>query len=242
MKGWRRRLIWLGAGAAVIAALYALHDRWLAAGGRWLDVGGAPRSGDYVLVLPGDAAMRPFVAAALVNADFAPVVLVPVNADEPVVEDGLMPTYAELTRRVLIRRGVPEAQIVLLPGPSDSTAGYARALEAFCRSRGGDIDVMVVTSWYHTRRSRAIFERCLPATDGRLHFVSAPTDHFGPDDWWRSEIGFVRVGSELVKLSIVIVQDHGVLIGGLLAVGLTAVYGCRVIRARSASRSAIASR
>jgi hypothetical protein len=49
----------------------------------------------------------------------------------------------------------------------------------------------VVTSTYHTRRSRFIFERTLPA-GFELRVIAAHDTEYDPDSWWRTRQGLKR--------------------------------------------------
>ena len=86
----------LAVAAAVLVGVYMSRGYLLPPMAYWLDVGGPPRRADYVMVLPGDANVRPFVAAALVKAGLAGRVLVPKTESAPEVDDGIYPSSDEL--------------------------------------------------------------------------------------------------------------------------------------------------
>src|SRR5438093_1111570 len=110
----------LGAAAGCLAAVVA-HHTLLTAAARWLDVGESPHAVDFVMVLPGDAETRPFVAAVMVRQGLAKGVLIPRTATSPEVDDGIIVPADELVRRILTARGVADEQIHVLPGQSTST-------------------------------------------------------------------------------------------------------------------------
>jgi uncharacterized SAM-binding protein YcdF (DUF218 family) len=182
-----------------LGGLYAARDHLLPAAADWLDVGVQPRRADYVFVMPGDENVRPFVAAALVNAGLADRVLVPRAGSSPEVEDGIRPPADELICRVLVHRGVRPGRIAMIDKKTTSTYGDAGALAAFLES-SPDARVSIVTSHYHTRRARWTFGRVLGGRRGQIDFVSAPTDVFQKESWWQVERGFVAVVSEYLKL------------------------------------------
>lgn len=196
LRRWARRLACL---VAFLMALY-LAGPWLLPPLAWfLDVSEAPRRCDYVFVLGGGAETRPFVAAALVRAGLAHSALVPTVKLSPEVLDGLWPAEHEITRRVLIARGAPAANIRLLPGECASTLDEAHALAAVLKAEP-EGTVAVVTHAYHTRRARMLFRRVLGPDLVRVSFVAAPVDEVDPGRWWRSEIGFVLYVNEYLKL------------------------------------------
>jgi len=60
--------------------------------------------------------------------------------------------------------------------------------------------LMIVTEGPHSRRARWIFQRTLAGRPVEIEMLSAPTDEFDSEDWWRCEEGFLFVVSEYFKL------------------------------------------
>ncbi len=84
--------------------------RVAAARGWFLDVSSAGDwPVDYVVPLPGDDNTRTLAAAALFRHGYAHQVAVLQGVPSPFEADGVLPAGAEITRRVLIARGVGEA-------------------------------------------------------------------------------------------------------------------------------------
>jgi uncharacterized SAM-binding protein YcdF (DUF218 family) len=196
-----RRIRWKRWALVVATALSV----WLARApllmwaGRSLDVSEPPRWSDYVLVLGGDHDQRPAVAAALYKAGLTGQILITVGRASPEVAAGLVEPDHEVVRRVLCARGVPDTAIILLAGPVDSTLEEAVRLGRFLEDHPGGV-VTVVTSDYHTRRSRLLFQRVNLRGAG-VHFVGAPTEGFDATNWWKSEDGCSAYLSEFVKLA-----------------------------------------
>ncbi len=188
------------AAAALLLVLYAARGRLLPAAARFLDVSEPPRVVDAVMVLGGEPNTRPVVAAALVRAGFARRALVPTVRILPGGRGDLAPPEHEVIRRVLRARGVPDGAVVTLPCEVSSTRDEARALNRFLDAEP-DTAVAVVTNGLHTRRAGMVFRRELGGRAARVHFVAAPTDRFGADNWWRSEEGFDCYVTEYLKLT-----------------------------------------
>ena len=106
-----------------------------------------------------------------------------------------------MTRKVLLARGVADADILTLPGESGSTHAEAIALGRFLEENPG-ATVSVVTTNFHTRRARWIFRRVLGKRADGLRFVAAPTDGFDATNWWQFEAGFRTYSSEYLKLLV----------------------------------------
>jgi uncharacterized SAM-binding protein YcdF (DUF218 family) len=214
----RRLLVALLLLAVVLVACWATYPRLLRAAASWLEVGERPRKADYVMLLNGGEDSRPFAVAALVKRHWAPRVLVAATAPSPAVLDGIVPPEHEINRRVLLLRGVPAGDIRILPGAAAATYDEAMALAAFLRHKP-DARVLVVTSDYHTRRSRWVFARVLGESGGQVSFISAPSDEFPRDRWWQSQVGLLSIVPEYLKL-VFYAADYGYLGYWLAACGV----------------------
>jgi len=178
---------------------------WLPSIAEWLDRGEPPAKVDHILLLPGDETVRPFVAAALVKTGFANDVLVPRNFPTPQEADGLTDPTHEVTRKVLLARGVPDDKIIILPGHSDSTFGDARVATAFLRKNPHET-FAVVTSFYHIRRAKIAFRSIHHNEFDRFLFVAAPSDGFSAENWWTSQAGTFLIAAEFLKLGLYWIQ------------------------------------
>ena len=181
-------------------AIYWEHPRLLSYAGRWLNVSAPLNSPvDDVMVLGGDLKVRPLVAASIFRSGMARRVLIPqVTASEDVI-DRILPPNHEIVRQVLLRSGVPTDAIIVLPEVVDSTAQEAARLAAYLNEHPSR-RVAIVTSNYHTRRTKWVFMSACKNHSTNLSFVGAPTDGFGPADWWRYEPGLVEYTAEFLKL------------------------------------------
>ncbi len=179
--------------------LWAVRAPLLAAAGGWLASSSPLRPVDYLLIMPGDQSTRPFAAAALVRHGWADRVVIPANVESPHVQDEIVPPTHEITSRVLELRGVPPEQIVVLDQVrSNSSWDDLRALAEFLKEHP-EATAGVITNDYHVRRTRWTARRVLGRDATPLVF-GAPTDGFGPDDWWHYQSGVWLYGGEYAKL------------------------------------------
>ena len=194
---WMRRALVLGA----VALLLKLGGGWLLpAAGQALDISQPPIASDEVLVLGGNPASRPLVAAALVRSGLAQRVLIPTVYRDPAQANRLVPPEHEIMKRILIARGVDARDIIQLPGEVTSTLDEATALARYLEGRPNDTVTVVTTSW-HTRRARWTLQRVLGARAGQLRFVAAPPEGYDATNWWRTEKGRVHYFREFIKLA-----------------------------------------
>ncbi len=191
--------------AIVLALFWFAHPYLLRAMAQWFDVGERPQPTDYVMVQGGDETTRPFTAAALIKAGYARYAIAAKIKQSPNVSARVLPPTHEIIRQSLIKCGVPERNILILPGEAATTFDEAAALAAFLENRP-TARVLVITSDFHTRRSRWIFAGMLADRAGQVSFVSAPTDIFPLDRWWHYEEGFTTIANEYAKLAFYIVR------------------------------------
>lgn len=196
----RRRIRRALIAAALICGLLAVAHGWiLSSWAHFLDVSERPQPVDYVLILGGGIATRPFVGAALANQGLAERVLIVQPTLSPDAEDGFFPPDHVLTRRILLKLQVAPERIVDLPGEVTSTYDEACVLERFLRDFP-HAKVSVVTNPFHTRRARIIFGRVLKDRMQRVSFVAAPCDGFDESNWWQVEEGARTYVMETLKL------------------------------------------
>jgi uncharacterized SAM-binding protein YcdF (DUF218 family) len=89
---------------------------------------------------------------------------------------------AELMEHDLVERGVPRDKILRFTHDADSTKEEAEALVKLAKTRKWH-KTIVVTSNYHTRRARYIFNRVFPQ-DIEVRVASARDGDFDPQRWW----------------------------------------------------------
>ena len=91
---------------------------------------------------------------------------------------------AELMEHDLIERGVPKDRIIRFPHDSDNTREEALALRSLVTEKNWH-SVIVVTSNYHTRRARYIFQRVFPESVA-VRVANARDGEFDPEHWWEN--------------------------------------------------------
>jgi uncharacterized SAM-binding protein YcdF (DUF218 family) len=133
---------------------------------------------DAIVVLGGDTKGRPQHAAELFRQGRAPQLIV---------------SGGEIYRQVLLKSGVPFGQIQLELA-SRSTKENAEFCLPLLR-RMGARRVIVVTSWYHSRRALNCFRKMGP----EMTFYSSPS-YYGlrRSDWGQDGIG-IHIRQEYVK-------------------------------------------
>ena len=136
----------------------------------------APEKSDAIVVLAGEANVRPARALELLRQGVAPRVFLDVKARDLIYDQPLV----EIARKYA--NGLPEAnQISVCPITGYSTDAEAedvgRCLHSLDAHR-----VLIVTSEFHTRRSLLIFRRRMPQYQISVAAARNP-EQFGAA-WW----------------------------------------------------------
>ena len=147
-----------------------------------LTVDSGPVTGDVLVVLGGGNTERPLRAAELYKAGVAPKILCSGLGD------------CDSNRALLRRAGVP-ASAILREERSHNTSENARFSLPILRSLGAR-RVIIVTSWYHSRRAWRCFRHYAPD----LIFYSRPAYAGCPTSWWQPQPIRGHVKSEYLKL------------------------------------------
>ncbi len=134
------------------------------------------QTADVIVVLGGEPVVRAEHAARLATNGLAPRVIVSGRGD------------CESNRRVLVQRGVSSKSIEL---ECASRSTQENAVETVKLLRAQKCQrVIIVTSWFHSRRALSSFRKYAP----EIEFLSAPVPRTKP---WKFERGYIA--SEYLK-------------------------------------------
>lgn len=185
------RLIFLLFLFGFFALLYAARHPLLRFAGEYWVVDEPSAQSDALIVLGDDnyAADRAFHAAELYREGVAPVA---VASGRMLRKDF---SIADVMGHDLESFGVPAKSIVKLTHRAQNTREEAAEVARLIQSRGWK-RVVVVTSNYHARRARFIFERTLPSSVS-LRVSGARDSEFDPSRWWETRQGQKLFFSEL---------------------------------------------
>ncbi|HEY1719149.1 MAG TPA: YdcF family protein [Verrucomicrobiae bacterium] len=174
---------WILRGALVLGVLFlALVAAAFFFPKIFLCVDSGPVKADVIVLLGGGLGERPERAAELFKERAAPRIIVSGLGD------------CEINRRLLLKAGVPDGA-VQLEGRSRTTKENAQFTIQLLREQGVR-RVIIVTSWYHSRRALKTFQHFAP----EMKFYSRPSYFaFARADWLRQKISR-RIYLEFLKL------------------------------------------
>jgi uncharacterized SAM-binding protein YcdF (DUF218 family) len=149
---------------------------------------------DAIVVLGDDNfyADRATLGAQLFRQGIAPVVVASGRRLRPTAG------IAELMEHDLMERGVPKEKLERFVHDGENTREEAIALRHLVREKGWK-SVVVVTSNYHTRRARYIFQRVFPS-GVTVNVESARDGDFDPEHWWEKRKSVKEFLGELVGM------------------------------------------
>ncbi len=178
-------------GAIVLFGI-VFRARVLSAMGAFLVHADPPQKADVAVVLAGDGWGRRILAAAQLERDgYVPKVIVSGT-------DGAYGNYeCDLAIPFAVRHGFPDSYFAHLEHHARSTLEEAQAVVPELR-RQGYKRVMIVTSNYHTRRSKSVFQNMAP--DLTILMGAAPDEFFTVDGWWHKREAQKILFTEYEKL------------------------------------------
>jgi hypothetical protein len=157
--------------------LLGLFAALVAGTGRFLVVD-EPEKSDAILVLAGETYNRPMLALDLLERGYAPRIVMDVPAAERIYQW----TAPELAQRWV--QGLPQANsISICPIHGLSTRDESHEAQNCIARAGGVHKVLIVTSDFHTRRARSVFQHEIPGLEFNMAAAHNPAE-FGVL-WWR---------------------------------------------------------
>lgn len=184
------------------ALIYLVRVPLLRVAGNFWITPEPPAACDVIVILSDDdfTADRASRAAELYHAGWAPKIVASGRWLRPYA------SIAELMQRDLEARGVPDQAIIRYPHDASDTLRELTDIRGFVQQHGWK-RVMIVTSNYHTRRTRYLCEHIFPA-DIKVLVESAPDVNYDPDSWWRTRAGLKLFLHESVGLVVAAWEVH----------------------------------
>jgi uncharacterized SAM-binding protein YcdF (DUF218 family) len=186
-----------------LAALYAARRPLLRFAGESWVVEDPLEQSDALILLSDDNffADRATRASELFRQKLAPVVVASGRRLRP--SAGI----AELMDHDLVERGVPKDRIIRFPHDADNTREEAEALRTLVLERNWH-SVIVVTSNYHTRRARYIFEHVFPSAV-KVRVAAARDGGFEVERWWENRKSIKAFTHELAGMVVAMWELRG---------------------------------
>jgi len=182
--------------------IYLVRAPLLRLAGDYLIVSDPPANCDAIVILSDDdfTADRASRAAELYHAGWAPRVVASGRWLRPYA------SIAELMQHDLEARGVPKEAILPYAHQAPDTLQELRDIRQFVEQHEWK-RVMIVTSNYHTRRTRFLAAHVFPATV-KVLMESAPDVNYDPESWWKTREGMKIFFHEAVGMIVAMWEVH----------------------------------
>lgn len=158
--------------------------------GHWLIKEDEPLNADAIIVLIGSVPDRALEAADLYRKGFSDKIIM-VRSDAfsyKMLEehDVFLQTNTVQTYLAIAGLGVPEDNIIILPGDATDTGDEALTIREYLRSHTDLDSLLLVTSPSHTRRAYMIFKQAFKNYPENIKFFVVPSKYsrFRPEKWW----------------------------------------------------------
>lgn len=179
----------------IAGGLVLFHRPLLTALAQFLIVQDSLDRADVLVVLSGarrDERIRQ--AAELFRQGYAPLVIL--SGGEEL--EGI--PIPELQRAQALKHGIP-ASALRFEELSTSTAEQARYLRTILEAMGAR-RAIVVTSSFHTRRTRYVFRKIFSESLVEVRVYPVQQDIFNPVEWWTRDWDTEQVALEYIKLGL----------------------------------------
>jgi uncharacterized SAM-binding protein YcdF (DUF218 family) len=195
---WRRGLLALLCVAVALGA-FCWFDREAllrSAADAWI-VSDALGPADAVAVFGGGIEDRPFAAARYYRDGLVKKIVISNVGPGPAERLGVLDSYVAANRNVLLKLGVPEADIEIFGANLTNTRQEAVALHDWARAQ--DVhSIIVPTEPFGTRRLRWILNHEFNG-DADLHVTEIPRSDMRRDNWWKTDAGIISFQNEVLK-------------------------------------------
>jgi uncharacterized SAM-binding protein YcdF (DUF218 family) len=184
---------------AASAAAYLQRESLLESMARFLIAQDPLEPADVIVVLSGGQGdERVAQGAQLFHAKQAPRVLLSGGMGQMEL------STTELMRRQALRHKIPGSAL-LFERDSTSTAEQARYLRPILE-REGFRRAIIVTSSYHSRRTRYLFHRIFAGSPVDVRIYPVQKDVFSPVRWWTRDWDTEEVVLEYIKLGLAVAR------------------------------------
>jgi uncharacterized SAM-binding protein YcdF (DUF218 family) len=171
--------------------LTALAKAWI--------VDDPPAKADAIVVLGGGVDYRPFGAARLYNAGYAPKILIMDVDLSPTERMGIKQPEKSVTRQILIHEGVPDSAIETVGRQVHNTYQESMGVKEWANKSGAK-RLLITTEIFHTRRVRWLFRKQFRGTGTEIRTVAVQPWDYQSTNWWSREQGLVAFQNEWLKL------------------------------------------
>lgn len=158
-----------------------------------------------IVLLMGSVADRTLGAAKLYKENVGKNIIMVrsyIAADEILDRKGIsIIGHTSNSKLVLSKLNVDNKDIIILPDNAKSTKDEALAIYKYVRDINHIESIVIVTSKYHSLRSKLIFKKVFNDLDVNIFAAPTPFDSFNPKEWYKNREDAKNVVKEYTKLT-----------------------------------------
>jgi uncharacterized SAM-binding protein YcdF (DUF218 family) len=199
-KLWQKRAIRIAVYLIAVLIIAAISIKPILRGiGRWLNATDPTEQTAMCFVLGGNSFERGLAAVELWRL-FPEQEFITTGGNYPyqIMCLDTMMLECELTRHWMIHNGVPASSIDTLSS-AHSTQDESNEILSWCKGHGVN-NITVISSAFHMRRVRMVFEDKFDDAGIRINFHGSTAVDYNDHNWWKNEEGLIMANNELVKL------------------------------------------
>jgi len=190
----------------VVLVIFLFKGLILLVAGRFLLKDMKPEKSDLIVALRGDFTLgRTLEAARLFKEGYGENIFISTALDDSysqrLKEQGI-DVFTEQQRlfSILKQLGIPEEKIILSnQTPGGGTLSELKRIREIIREKEYT-KVIIVTSWYHTKRTYLMSKKVFKNEDLKFFVVAVENDISNSSDWWQHRYEVLHVFEEFPKL------------------------------------------
>jgi uncharacterized SAM-binding protein YcdF (DUF218 family) len=173
--------------------------------GTWLVSEDEIEEADVIVVLMGSVPDRILEAVDIYKGDYSDKIIMVnshmVGYDALLSKGVTIPGDAQVAVMAAIELDVPADNLEIIPGEAKSTQDEALILRDYLSDKEDIESIILVTSKYHSSRSKKIFTKALNGLDRDIEIISRPSkyDTYNGAKWWQDREDIARVIMEYLK-------------------------------------------
>ena len=182
--------------------------------GSFLVLDDQPDNTDIMVVLMGSTGDRMLQAYDLYSAGISDKVLLVntfVAGNDILAERGVhLKSNTEIAKEIGVALGIEPNALIIIPGSAQSTREEADAVRNYIQSNENISNILLISSSYHTRRARLIFNRAFSRLESPVDVYVKPSEYsgFNHRQWYRERESAKRVMMEYTRLIHFLLRDR----------------------------------
>ena len=197
----KHKILLVLAAVLILACVYTFRHL-----GTWIVKIDELQKSAYAVIMMGSLSDRVLQAYDVYREGYADTLLIVESHQTPIKgpqnQTIHLPGGDERAREVLVKLGVPEDNIKILPGSAESTLDEAQRVKAFLQKRQNTHLLIMVTSMHHSYRAHNILEKVLNSGNPNIEVLASPSAYteLDPERWWKDKNQAEKVLIEWGKL------------------------------------------